>query len=465
MRKAIIQLAAVAASLLTITGLAAPANAEEPAPASPAITAPLASGPVGDPARNYPFAATSQNLESRSYSEQEHFFSGRTALGTDYTSRMIVRKPKSAQNFSGTVYVEWLNVTNKYDLDALWLRSSEQILRNGDAYIGVSAQAAGIYGETGLKAWSPQRYADLHTPQGGYNAAEPAAYEVFAQALQGIRDPAGVNVLEGLPLRTLIATGTSQSAGTVLAYSSLYGTAYRNLIDGYLIAELSTQTMQTAFTGLSLPLTSASLPAVISSLGVPVMVINTETDPAFFALPDTSNYRLWEVAGTTHVDYDFYQALAPLYERHFGGPLEYNPGCSVNPYSRIPFRYAQNAAMDALVRWSRTGTPAKPQPGFKYDLFGAIVRDANGNALGGVRLPEQDVPTATNRAENSGSPACALYGQYTPFSAERLLELYPTRTAYLQSMESAIARAETAEVLLPADASESLSAARKARIP
>jgi hypothetical protein len=426
---------------------------------------PLASGAVGDPAHDYPFGATSQKLASRGYSEQEHFFSGKTTAGADYTSRMIVRKPTSAGNFSGTVYVEWLNVTNNYDLDALWLRSSEQILRNGDAYIGVSAQTAGVYSATGLKAWSPHRYSAVNIPTSGYFVAEPAAYDIFAQALQGIRQPTGVNVLDGLPLRTLIATGTSQSAGTMLAYSSLYGTAYRSLVDGYLIAEVSTQTMQASTIGTSLPLTAASLPAVISSLGVPVMVINTETDSSFIPLPETSNYRLWEVAGTTHVDYDFHLALAPVYERDFGHPLEYNPGCSANPYSRIPFRYAQNAAMDALVRWARTGTPAKAQPGFKYNLLGSIARDPDGNALGGVRLPEQDVPTATNRPENTGSTTCALYGQSTPYSADRLLELYPARAAYLESMESAVSRAQTAEVLLPADGRESIATARKSNIP
>lgn len=134
------------------------------------VIGPIPSGPVGDPSLNYPFFSALQDLGSYGYTEEEFFFSG-TTFGGPYTSRMLVRRPTSPARFSGTVFGEWLNVTNGYDLDGLWLRSADQILRDGDAYIGVSAQTDGLCTphniglktprDTGLKAFNSTRYEPL----------------------------------------------------------------------------------------------------------------------------------------------------------------------------------------------------------------------------------------------------------------------------------------------------------------
>ena len=87
---------------------------------------------------------------------------------------MLVRAPADAETFSGTVIVEWLNVSGGVDADPEWASLREEIVRAGDAWVGVSAQRIGVEGGPvlvkvqdvpgaeaagkGLKAIDPARY-------------------------------------------------------------------------------------------------------------------------------------------------------------------------------------------------------------------------------------------------------------------------------------------------------------------
>jgi hypothetical protein len=103
-------------------------------------------------------------LEAVGYMEQEFFFSGTVPGPTGpqpYTSRLLVRRPTDSTRFNGTVVVEWLNVTVGADISADWALTRHQILRDGYAYVGVSAQPVGV---CGLKVWDPERYGTLTHP-------------------------------------------------------------------------------------------------------------------------------------------------------------------------------------------------------------------------------------------------------------------------------------------------------------
>ncbi|WP_366246661.1 alpha/beta hydrolase domain-containing protein, partial [Cellulosimicrobium cellulans] len=39
-----------------------------------------------------------------------------------------------------------------------WFQTHEHLVREGYAWVGVSAQRAGVHSATGLRAWSPERY-------------------------------------------------------------------------------------------------------------------------------------------------------------------------------------------------------------------------------------------------------------------------------------------------------------------
>jgi hypothetical protein len=62
-----------------------------------------------------------------------------------------------------------------------------------------------------------------------------------------------------------------------------------------------------------------------------------------------------------------------------------------------------------------------------------LARDEHGNALGGIRLAEFAVATATNSGLRPNTPpgTCRNSGLYTPFLADTIARLYPTRARYV----------------------------------
>jgi hypothetical protein len=86
-----------------------------------------------------------------------------------------------------------------------------------------------------------------------------------------------------------------------------------------------------------------------------------------------------------------------------------------------------------------------------------LVLDANGNATGGIRTPQVDVPVATLRGTGntsaSGPPnICAGFGTTTPLSAEKLAQLYPSHGAFVSQWPRSVNAAVAAGFILPADA-------------
>ena len=175
-------LAAMAASAGVV---AAPAGAVPPGPngetprvstatgasvPAPAVTGPIANtSPVGDPAHGYPFLATDVDLAAAGYVEEEYLISGQatryttsetataTVLnsGNNYSTRIVVRRPVAAAKFNGVVIAEWMNVTNSWDQEVDWFQTHEHLIRQGFAWVGVSAQRAGLHSATGPESVEP----------------------------------------------------------------------------------------------------------------------------------------------------------------------------------------------------------------------------------------------------------------------------------------------------------------------
>lgn len=111
-----------------------------------------------------------------------------------------------------------------------------------------------------------------------------------------------------------------------------------------------------------------------------------------------------------------------------------------------PQRYVMNAALHELGAWVARGKqPAHGTPLTIVD--GKIARDAHGNALGGIRTPQVDVPVATLTGEGA-----SLIGKTIPFDAATLKSLYPTRQDYVRAFDRATDRAVHAEHILAVDA-------------
>ena len=149
-----------------------------------AVRVPTVSGPIVGGTPDVPMNAMPTALKKQfGYSEREYFFAGTASaykpkgtLGQDgrwnvvptttaaYKSRMVVRTPTDPRKFNGTVVVEWLNETPGRDADFDFGFAHAELLRDGFAYVGVSAQALGVNGPSGLKVQNPTRYRGVAHP-------------------------------------------------------------------------------------------------------------------------------------------------------------------------------------------------------------------------------------------------------------------------------------------------------------
>ena len=96
-----------------------------------------------------------------------------------------------------------------------------------------------------------------------------------------------------------------------------------------------------------------------------------------------------------------------------------------------------NATFDHLVGWVKDNIQPPRAPDIEVLSLGppvVIARDSFGNALGGIRLSQHAVPTATNTGVNSGPGLCRTFGSFQPFDAATLDALYPNHGTYVSQV-------------------------------
>ncbi|WP_262380259.1 alpha/beta hydrolase domain-containing protein [Nonomuraea sp. PA05] len=473
--------------LAPAVALSAPAPAVAlPAPAAPvalsAPAAPVALSALGPavaevPAgagNGRPVGATVADLAARGYQEREFLMTGRAetyqkvgvwtgggqwgarATGTtqSYTTRLLVERPADPARFNGTVVVEWLNVSFGVDIGVEWSQSYEHFTRAGYAYVGVTTQKVGA---DKLRSLDPARYGQVSL------ASDALSYSIFAQAAEAVRANAPALLGTGAPAKVL-AAGHSQSAGRLATFAN----AIQPIVptyDGILIHGRGAGAAPIGDGLISLPLTAR----IRTDTAVPVLQIESETDIRTFSdarQADSARVRTWEVAGTSHADaYGLAQ-----YNAQNARDRAINDGRPIScdrPVNAMTWRYASNAAYHHLDRWSRGlgAPPAGPQISL---LLGSVRRDGDGNALGGVRLPDLDAPLAAYAPTNSGGEvagACLLLGATTGLSSARIRQLYPAQQDYVAAFTRAADRALAAGHLLPADHAEAVARARATPLP
>jgi hypothetical protein len=126
-----------------------------------------------------------------------------------------------------------------------------------------------------------------------------------------------------------------------------------------------------------------------------------------------------------------------------------------NPINDGPQYLVLRAAIHHLNEWARGGEPPPEAPRIEIAAPGfppAIARDEFGNALGGIRTPLLDVPTATHSGGvNTGSPFCFLFGSSIPFDAATLKSLYRNHGKYVSAFAKSTQSTVKAGFILPAD--------------
>jgi hypothetical protein len=289
-------------------------------------------------------------------------------------------------------------------------------MRRGYAWIGVSAQQAGVHHPTmGLRAWSPTRYGSLDLAVGGTLTDDSLQYDVFSQAGKAVRNPGGTDPMAGLRVERIIAAGASLSAMRLVAHHN------------------AVHPLESVFDGYMALLQGARLRP---DLEVKVFKVLSETDVSHQQIPyrqaDSDSLRRWEVAGTSHVDFHLVQQVIPLQTRDLGGPQQ-PTNCTFPAYSRIPLAFVTHAAIDHMVAWVKHGIAPPSAPDIETaDTLDMIARDSFGNALGGIRLSQHAVPTAINTGLNGPFTSfCRTFGSHEPFNQATLDALYPNHGTYV----------------------------------
>ncbi len=391
-----------------------------------------------------------------------------------YETRIVVRRPTDPAKFSGVVVVEWLNVSGGEDTPADYTYLAPQLLREGDAWVGVSAQRIGVEGgpvavsvpglsgstSPGLKGTDPARYGSLHHPGDAYS------YDIYTQVARAMRTPGAVDPLHGLDVKRLLAVGESQSAFTLTTYVDGVQPLTHEF-DGFLIHSRggSPAPLGKPGAGIDIAGSLSGQPTIMrTDQSAPVILVETETDvlgildyyPA--RQPDNAHLRLWEVAGAAHAD------------KEQVGAAESSFGCSV-PINRGQQGFVLRSAISHLETWSEGGAPPPSGAPFTVttgsDGKPAYALDSVGNVEGGVRTPSVDAPVdvLSGLPAPNSSVICILSGQTTPIPAATLAQKYPSKAAYLSDYTKATDAAIKAGFVLPADRAAMLAQAQPSRIP
>jgi hypothetical protein len=402
----------------------------------------------------------------------------------DYTTRIVVLTPTDHAVFNGTVIVEWLNVSGGIDAPAVWFMAHRELVRQGYAYVAVSAQRVGVEGggvslvaNMPLKTTNPQRYSRLSHPGDAF------CYDIYSQIGQLVSD-GDRGVLGGLRPDLVLAVGESQSA--------MFLTTYVNAIDP--LAKVYDGFLVHSRFGPAAPLDGATILDPSSEappvqfrpdLRVPLVSVITETDligdvlPGYHLArqPDNEWLRTWEIPGAAHAD-NYTIQVAPIDSG--SAPIgaiaaAYAPTSTLMGQQLahcINFapqhHYVVQAAIAGLHRWARSGEPAPNAERIALSEANPpeLILDEYGLARGGVRTPWVEVPVArtsgliNDESANDESVMSKIFGFGEPFDTATLGRLYPRGSAdYLPRFTHALDQAIEAGFIVPADRSEILELA------
>jgi hypothetical protein len=365
-----------------------------------------------------------------------------------FATRFIVERPADPAKFNGTVWVEWLNVTGGTDAAIDILQARDHITATGAAWVGVSAQTTGV---NAIKSANRPRYGALDL------SSDALGYDVFRQAGRAVRDHP--EILGGRTATKVLAVGDSQSALRLATFANAF--PEQDAYDGILVHSRFTSG---APIGNGIMGTTAS--RIRDDSPKPVFQLQTESEVALnlsaiqpglgtwadVRQPDAGNVHTWEVTGAAHIDR---YALTSTPGADLSGTFALL-GCP--PLNDFPHHYAQNAAFAALEAWVADGTRPSATPVIET-VNGLVQRDADGNAKGGLRLPDIDVPRAAYNAAVGANILCALSGSTTAFTAAQLRTRYGSTAAYVSAYTQKADAAVAAGIMTPADRNAAVAAA------
>lgn len=448
--------------------------------AVPTVSAPP---PEGEPS----LLSTTFDLGGVGYEQQEFFITGTASsftnlneLGSngmwivepgetaDYSTRVLMYTPIGMTSFSGSVYVEWLNVTTGFELPVSYGTAHTELLREGHAIALVSAQYAGVEGAENpllplhLKAVNPARYGSLNHPGDSFS------YDIFTQ-VAGLLSLDNNKLLGGAIASHIFGMGQSQSASRLVTYFNAIQPLYR-AFDGFLIQNRGASSSSLA----QQPLTEITTPRpVFLRADSTAVVINVQAESDILGRDaetsrqeDSNFYRLWEIAGSAHNDeYTFVSGRNDIGDDpRFAMVVEETSilgfqECNL-PMNSGYLAWPVNAAIHALDKWTRGGEPPAKVARLDLDSSGlSFLLDEVGNVTGGLRTSYVDVPAAVlSGLGQEGNAFCRLFGTTKLFDEATMATLYTDKSGYKAAVSDSVAVGIERGTLLQLDAERIIEA-------
>ena len=451
---------------------------------------------------SHPFitAVDSCELKKYGYIEEEYFQSGTaniydenedgslkvTYRNAPYTTRLLVRRPKKAEKFSGNVVIEILNASANFDIDRDWMLLWRKIVRDGDIYIGITSKGHVV---DALKRFDEKRYAPINWANPTPDREGPAGptfdyikdyemglfWDMIVDLAKELRkDRSELNPLKGLGKNWLFLAGWSQSGSYLARIVHTFACLPKNrrngpLFDGYFNSGsgAADKALNSYKGGQRMMTGRPSLPDGASFIASPepFMAVNTESENrrvfwhGDFDEPGCK-FRTWQIPCSSHdTKYTLIDYYKPqLADMEKAGTVCFWEGVPENGVPMdTPYEPIFAAAFKALIDWARYGIPAPHAPKIKTavtyeptDMTGSLIanrKDIFGNALGGIRYPFADCPTGTCRSytvHEDGKSLQMMFGTVKPFSPELINAIYQNEENYrrlaAESTDAAIAK-------------------------
>jgi hypothetical protein len=488
----------------------------EAGPAGAATPVPTVTGPLPASAASYPFGAANhewvpENLARDGYVEEEYVVSGTANVyswpapgpavvrtpDAPYTTRVLIRRPAAAEDYSGNVVVEMLNPSNLFDLNIGWALLHREVVHNGDVWVGITAKPVSI---VALQNFDPGRYGSLSMANplpldDPANCASPITviendssratenglvWDIYTQVGAWLRSDEPTNPVRYGGERSaerLYGFGYSQTGGYLYNYINgiqplVVAADGRPMFDGYIVAVAGG-----AFVGaVSMNQCEAPPPLgdprrFLVDVGVPIIHVMSQSDYLIGIAgrqhdrnTPPNQFRHYEMAGAGHATPDeLYFSAAPADIERAGRAVP-PEACDQGPRSRFPSRIFFDAMLDNLDAWVRNGV-APPSAGVIPVVNGVPVVDAFGNVVGGLRSPYLDVPTSTWYGSATGASFCVIAGWEDPFSPAELDALYPSHRDYVRRVTASVEGLVAQRIITPYDGRALIKEAQRAEVP
>lgn len=443
-------------------------------------------------ATNRPFLSAGRtaapvNLQAAGYVEEEVLLSGRSGLydwgptarspvaargpGEAWTTRMVIRRPSDPARFSGRVILELLDAPDQYDTAPLWGLSHSYFMRSGDVWAGLTIRPSAV---RALHAFDEVRYARTSLPLAESlecGAGSPAdtglAWDLIAQAGALLRSASKENPLAALHPQRVILAGHGEAGGYVVSWANAMHPRWRlvggsPVFDGYLdVSGTRAQPLNPCAPALA----DNDPRNGVLPREAPFVAVMTQGDvarvlpvrrPSSDARGD--NFRYFELAGAAKSG--GWPAGTPASADLLIASIDPPPQ---DACEEAPSDYPTGLVLNALWRQYESlllaGEPMIQTPRIETTSGGAPALDALGNARGGWRLPQLDVPLASygvHRTPATESDAaqslCAHSGSMRALDQAQLKQAHRDRASYLKRFNEAVDNAVDGRRLLAEDA-------------